>query len=88
MLFRSYCIDLAVWHEARGEPQLGQYLVAKSIINRAKNNSSSPCEEVFKPNQYSFTTHYHNTSVNPAWNKELKRLGRIGNHIFYVEKKK
>lgn len=27
-------------------------------------------------------THYHATYVNPRWN--LKRIAKIGNHIFYV----
>ena len=29
-------------------------------------------------------THYHNTSVSPYWNKSLKRITQIGNHIFYA----
>ena len=28
-------------------------------------------------------THYHATSVNPFWAKTLKRVTRIGKHIFY-----
>jgi spore germination cell wall hydrolase CwlJ-like protein len=26
---------------------------------------------------------YHNTSVNPSWNRNMKRVAKIGNHIFY-----
>ena len=29
------------------------------------------------------STHYHATYVNPRWNRHMKRLGRIGLHIFY-----
>ena len=29
------------------------------------------------------STHYHSTSVRPAWRHKLKRDGRIGDHIFY-----
>jgi spore germination cell wall hydrolase CwlJ-like protein len=29
------------------------------------------------------STHYHATYVNPKWNKKMKRLGKIGLHIFY-----
>lgn len=29
------------------------------------------------------STHYHATYVNPRWNRKMKRLGRIGLHIFY-----
>ena len=28
-------------------------------------------------------THYHATSVNPFWAKTLKKVTRIGKHIFY-----
>ncbi|OHV85533.1 ATP-binding protein [Ensifer sp. LCM 4579] len=28
-------------------------------------------------------THYHATYVNPAWAKTMKRVGRIGLHVFY-----
>lgn len=27
--------------------------------------------------------HYHATSVNPRWNRKMKVLATIGNHIFY-----
>lgn len=30
-------------------------------------------------------THYHNTSVKPYWSKSLTKLGKYGNHIFYME---
>lgn len=28
-------------------------------------------------------THFHNTSVKPLWSRKLKRLEKIGNHVFY-----
>lgn len=35
----------------------------------------------------SFTaTHYHAIYVRPKWSKKLKRLTKIGNHIFYEER--
>lgn len=30
-------------------------------------------------------THYHATYVKPYWAKHMKKLGRVGNHIFYKE---
>lgn len=27
--------------------------------------------------------HYHATSVNPTWNRNMKVIAKIGNHIFY-----
>jgi len=29
------------------------------------------------------STHYHATYVNPRWNRKMKRVGKIGLHIFY-----
>ena len=31
-------------------------------------------------------THYHATYVNPAWNRDMHLIGRIGLHIFYVSR--
>jgi hypothetical protein len=31
-------------------------------------------------------THYHATYVNPKWNKDMLLIGRIGLHIFYVQR--
>lgn len=33
--------------------------------------------------QVGSSTHYHATYVNPRWNRKMKRVGRIGLHIFY-----
>ncbi|WJE87924.1 endolysin [Phage C48C1] len=30
-------------------------------------------------------THYHTEYVNPTWNKSMNYIGRIGNHLFYLE---
>ena len=32
-------------------------------------------------------THYHTKKVKPAWSLKFKRLGVIGNHVFYKEEK-
>ena len=31
-------------------------------------------------------THYNATYVNPKWNKDMLLIGRIGLHIFYVQR--
>lgn len=31
-------------------------------------------------------THYHATYVDPSWNKRMHLVGRIGLHIFYVQR--
>ena len=33
--------------------------------------------------QVGSSTHYHATYVNPKWNRKMKRVGKIGLHIFY-----
>ena len=30
-------------------------------------------------------THYHTDYVNPTWNTSMNYIGRIGNHLFYLE---
>lgn len=30
-------------------------------------------------------THYHTNYVNPRWNKSMDFIGRIGDHLFYLE---
>lgn len=32
-------------------------------------------------------THYHNTKVSPKWRWAMRRIGRIGGHIFYKDPK-
>ena len=49
------CLVLAVEHESKGEPMLGQYGVVHTIRNRAKYNPDKVCGVVFKPYQFSFT---------------------------------
>lgn len=30
-------------------------------------------------------THFHSVNISPRWTKAMRRLGRIGNHVFYEE---
>lgn len=50
------CVTLAIYHEARGEPERGQRAVAEVIINRVESPywPSTPCEVVTAPAQFSF----------------------------------
>lgn len=49
------CLALNIYHEARGEPMIGQLAVAMVTLNRAKRNFRRVCEIVFKPHQFSWT---------------------------------
>jgi len=53
------CMAIAVYHEARGEPQKGQMAVASVILQRARvpdRWGRTPCE-VVQPVQFSFLDH-------------------------------
>lgn len=43
-------------------------------------------EEANHPLSSFSATHFHTTKVKPVWAKSLKRLRKIGNHIFYEER--
>jgi spore germination cell wall hydrolase CwlJ-like protein len=52
------CLTEAVYHEARGEPELGQKLVAKTILQR-KSSSKFPntvCGVINQKGQFSYKT--------------------------------
>lgn len=49
------CLSLNVYHESRGEPEMGQIAVAQVTLNRAADNPKNVCEVVFQPGQFSWT---------------------------------
>jgi spore germination cell wall hydrolase CwlJ-like protein len=49
-----FCMALAVYHEARGEPADGQIMVAQVALKRANGNANQVCKEVFRPKQFSW----------------------------------
>ena len=48
------CLSMAVYMEARGEPQMAQRAVAHVVLNRSKQKNKSVCEVVTEPNQFSW----------------------------------
>lgn len=48
------CLAMNIYHEARGQPILGQYAVALVTMNRAKDREKV-CSTVFAPMQFSWT---------------------------------
>jgi len=53
-----------------------RYSVAKHVA------AETTAGRIWLP-QVGSSTHYHATYVNPRWNRRMKRVGRIGLHIFY-----
>lgn len=51
---------------------------SKAAVERALSNRETLNKEVL---------YFHNTSVMPKWAHKLKRIVKIGAHIFYGEKK-
>lgn len=68
------CLALNVYHEARGESVTGQRAVASVTINRARENESTICEEVFKPHQFSWTGPYLRISKTKRINYAVKKV--------------
>ena len=66
------CLALNVYHEARGEPLKGQYAVAAVTMNRAGGDSKRICEEVFKPQQFSWTNRLTDASERKRREKAFK----------------
>lgn len=48
------CLALAIYHEARGEPLLGQKAVAYTVLNRVKSGKfpNSICGVIYQPGQF------------------------------------
>ena len=65
------CLSLAIYHEARGEPDKGMHAVAEVIINRSKDRNKTICDVVYEPHQFSWTKrHGRNTpKQSEAWLK-------------------
>jgi N-acetylmuramoyl-L-alanine amidase len=66
------CLALNVYHEARGELDLGKYAVAHVTINRAKLSGESICDEVYKKGQFSWTKNRKKPlNKDGAWHKAI-----------------
>lgn len=48
------CVAAAVYHEARGESELGQRAVAHVVYTRAKKRNLTPCQVIKQPGQFCF----------------------------------
>jgi N-acetylmuramoyl-L-alanine amidase len=53
-----FCLALNVYHEARGQPYLGQVAVALVTLNRSRESGKAVCKTVTEPAQFSWTSDY------------------------------
>lgn len=51
----ALCLAINVFHEARGEPIMGQYAVAQVTIERAATHPKGICGAVLEKKQFSWT---------------------------------
>ncbi len=122
------CMTIALYFEARSEPETGQIAVGQVVMNRVRSPDypDTICGVVYQGShrrtgcQFSFTcdgkvdkpnnksqwkrskrlanqvltgqtwlksighaTHYHADYVAPRWRRKMRRLKKIGRHIFY-----
>lgn len=65
------CLALTVFHEARGEPILGQQAVAQVVLNRARIRNMTPCEAVLEKGQFSWRPDRYIRTKRIAGKKEF-----------------
>lgn len=73
------CLAKNIYHEARGEPPLGQLLVAKVTINRLHTGrfGKTICEVVYQPKQFSWTTNKHKIIKDQKHYKEILEFAHL-----------
>ncbi len=64
-----FCLARAVYHESRGEPELGQVAVAHVILNRFKSPDfpKTICGVVYQPGQFTDIMKYHVDFNSSEW---------------------
>lgn len=73
------CLQEAIYHEARGEPEPGQFGVGETIERRVGDPRwpGSVCEVVYQPHQFEWTASPPPVTEPEAWEK----AGRIAEII-------
>lgn len=66
------CLALTIYHEGRGEPEVGQLAIAEVVINRASERNLNICQVIKQPKQFSWvTTWNHKIPSGQDWNKSV-----------------
>ena len=76
------CLATIIYHEARGEPVMGQAAVAYVAINRKKSRRypSNLCDVAYQPYQFTNIKHARPNYNNKAWERavEIAVYAQIG----------
>lgn len=82
-----YCLAQAIYHEARGEPETGQWAVASVILNRvqARQYPDTVCEVVFQNahlhNRCQFSFACNGRPVDGGGGNRIDRESWVKSHI-------
>lgn len=80
------CLALNIYHEARGEPELGQIAVGTVTMNRANWEVKEICPVVYAPKQFSWTNFKKRLDVKPSENDpSWQRAQRLAHRIVHGE---
>ena len=72
------CLSKVVYHEARGEPILGQQTVAHVVLNRAERWKRPICAIVYAPSQFSWTSKVVSSPFGSSWLLAKEIAGNLG----------
>ncbi len=76
-----------VYHKSQFSWTISKPRALRVRDTRAYNESREVAKKVllegFRLPSLAKATYYHTTDVNPSWNRNMKIVAKIGNHIFY-----
>lgn len=72
------CMALAVFHESRGEIEMGQRAVAEVIINRSQERNLTVCQVIYEHGQFS---NAHRWKIPSQDNKDWQLSLNIANDV-------
>jgi|TARA_B100001094_G_C18081793_1_gene745588 spore germination cell wall hydrolase CwlJ-like protein len=80
---KTDCMAANIYHEARGEPDEGQYAVAHVVMNRAAHEQfpDTVCDVIFQPKQFSWT--HTIKDPRPREYEAWKKAQRIAKDVLY-----
>lgn len=84
---QAYCLGQAIYHEARGEPESGQWAVASVILNRVESRQypNTVCDVVFQnahmPNRCQFSFACDGRPDDGGHGNQIDRESWVRSHL-------